>query len=77
MQDNQVTLTIVDRKHIILPMITEKKLGRPFGNTELALKVKRLKDVENLTLRKISLVIERDVSYVHRLYRRKLPLKID
>ncbi len=63
-----IDLPNVDQSAKIIPMIKEKKLGRPVKNTELIRTVKRLKDIEKLTYRKIAMVVDRDVSYVYRMY---------
>lgn len=62
-----IQLQAVDRNDSIQAM-SIKRPGRPFGNVELIKKVKRLRDKEGISFRKIGLVVNRDVSYVWRMY---------
>ncbi len=62
-----VVLSKVEQNAIIKPM-TRKGPGRPLGDIELIKKVKRLKDKEALSFRKIGLVVGKDPSHVFKMY---------
>lgn len=56
-------------KNVIIPQMKAKRVGRPYGSIELIKKIKRLKDREDLSFRKIGLVTGKNVSHVYKMYR--------
>lgn len=59
-------------KNAIIPQMKAKRIGRPYGSIELIKKIKRLKDMEDLSFRKIGLVTGKNVSHVYKMYRYNL-----
>lgn len=59
-------------ENVIIPQMKRKRTGRPYADVELIKKIKRLKDKEELSFRKIGFAVGKDVSHVHRMYRYNL-----
>lgn len=56
-------------ENVIIPPMNTKRTGRPYADVELIKQIKRLKDKEKISFRKIGLAVGKDVSHVYRMYR--------
>lgn len=59
-------------RNVIIPEMIKKIRGRPFADVALIEQIKRLRDMECLSFRKIGLAVGKDVSHVYRMYHYEL-----